>query len=106
MFTEEELVAFFSLIKQFVTDTRMSASACAKLFGVSAPTMARWVRQSMTEGKPTMTAFRYNAQPVLESVQKLNSLNAASHGALYSQTRSAKTADRVALLNRAIHTHN
>lgn len=103
MFSDEELAVFLALLRQFVSDSRMSALGCAKLFGVSAPTMARWVRQSLIEGEPTMTVYRFNAQPVSDIITKLNNINAAMSGALYAEARTAKVADRVALLNRAIH---
>lgn len=103
MFSDEELSAFFVLLRQFVLDARMSALGCAKLFGVSAPTMARWVRQAHAEGQPTMNVYRFNAVPVLDAINKLNATNNSMGGSLYAASRTAQATDRVALLMRAIH---
>lgn len=102
MFTEEELAAFMALLRNFVARTRMSGNACAILFEVSAPTMIRWVRNATTPGAQQMTVYRYIAQPVSDTITKLDALDEASGGALYRSVRDAERRHRTGMLREAI----
>lgn len=100
MLTKEELVAFLAALLTFSNSNRLSASMCALLFGVSHPTMARWLRMARQGPAENSTVCRYLVDPIITKLDKLNVLN--STRGTFTAIAEQKPRDKVELLRGAL----
>ena len=97
MLSDEELAAFLALLTAFMTDSGISMSATATLFGVSSASLSRWY--STKEGK-RHGAARWVANPITQKVNKINA--ADKENAVYARLTGLNQNEKLSVLREVL----
>lgn len=85
MLTEEETLAFLSMLTTFMTNAGLSMNSTAKVFGVSVATLSRWYSNKKDRRH---TPARWVAYPIVQKIEALNSV--ADYSGLISKSQAKR----------------
>jgi predicted DNA-binding transcriptional regulator YafY len=103
MLNKEELAAFLSLFLAFATTNGLSAHKMSEMFGVSVPTLSRWLNRARglhTSASENTYIYRHLAEPIRGKIEKLNELDEAR--GIYAALDGYSVAKKVELLQGAL----
>jgi predicted transcriptional regulator len=103
MLDKEELAAFLALFLAFATTNALSAHKLSEMFGVSVPTVSRWLKRARglhVQSGDNTYIYRHLAEPVRGKIEKLNEIDEAR--GIYAAMDGYSVAKKVELLQGAL----